>query len=110
MKAQSRHPANVEAGKPLKFAAQKTCKNSGSQGLEIPACQNEPSGAPKSELKYGFGISMKLRVTVTGGLPPTRPAVAVSGGLRTGLSSQLVTRNFFAFHTTLASVGTCGLF
>jgi hypothetical protein len=53
---------------------------------------------------------MKLRVTATAGLPPTRPAVAVSGGLRTGLSSQLVTRNFFAFHTTLASVGTCGLF
>ena len=52
MKAQSRHPANVEAGKSLKSAVHKTCKNSGSQGLEIPACQNEPSGVPKSD-DYG---------------------------------------------------------
>jgi len=49
MKAQSRHPVNVEAGKPLKSAVHKTCKSSGPQGLEISACQNKPLGVLKSD-------------------------------------------------------------
>ena len=41
--------ANVEAGKPLKSVVHKTCKKSGPQGFEIPACQNELFGVHKSD-------------------------------------------------------------
>jgi hypothetical protein len=49
MKAQSRHPANVEAGKPLKFAVHKAYKKSRPQVLEIPAYQNELTCVLKSD-------------------------------------------------------------